>query len=286
MTISSITSADLESGIVGFGVSGQDFLVTPGGRTFGLNATPMGTYFSPSGSEPRKESCVAVLTTNRLGNLDIDADSLGKWWCMRTNEGHTGAITVQSVSVERRASWCSGTCSGGDPAGRSHRSSIHAGEHPCRPCLVLPGAGSLDGVSTLLTQLPALLGVLVGTLGTILATSLADRARWRRGQSVRWDERRLDAYVDYAHALKESHAVALRLTADLRPGSYSHPIDRDEGLARLAEADARRTIVWENLLLLGDEATVVAAASWRDAIWQVERLARGSSRHRRTSRRR
>ncbi|MGW0213900.1 hypothetical protein ACWDXH_05880 [Micromonospora chokoriensis] len=130
-------------------------------------------------------------------------------------------------------------------------------------------------MSTLLTQLPALLGVLVGTLGTILATSLADRARWRRSQSVRWDERRLDAYVEYAHALKESHMVALRMTADLRPGSHSHPIDRDDGLVRLAESDARRTIVWENLLLLGDEPTVVAAAGWRDAIWQVERLARG-----------
>lgn len=141
----------------------------------------------------------------------------------------------------------------------------------------MPGAGSLDRVGTLLTQLPALLGVLVGTLGTILATSLADRARWRRSQSVRWDERRLDAYVEYAHALKESHMVALRMTADLRPGSHSHPIDRDDGLVRLAESDARRTIVWENLLLLGDEPTVVAAAGWRDAIWQVERLARGVS---------
>ncbi|WCN78925.1 hypothetical protein [Micromonospora sp. LH3U1] len=130
-------------------------------------------------------------------------------------------------------------------------------------------------MSTFLTQLPALLGVLVGTLGTILATSLADRARWRRSQNVRWDERRLDAYVEYAHAIKESHAVALRMTADHRPGSHSHPIDRDDGLARLAEADARRTIVWENLLLLGDEPTVVAAAGWRDAVWQVERLARG-----------
>ncbi|MDG4810361.1 hypothetical protein O7634_26710 [Micromonospora sp. WMMD1120] len=129
-------------------------------------------------------------------------------------------------------------------------------------------------MGTLLTQLPALLGVLLGTLGTILATSLADRARWRRGQNVRWDERRLDAYVDYAHALKESHAVALRMTADLRPGSHSHPIDHDEGLTRLAEADARRTIAWENLLLLGDEATVAAAAAWRDGVWQVERLAR------------
>ncbi|MGC4769892.1 hypothetical protein ACLQ25_13070 [Micromonospora sp. DT44] len=129
-------------------------------------------------------------------------------------------------------------------------------------------------MSTFLSQLPALLGVLVGTLGTILATSLADRARWRRSQNVRWDERRLDAYVDYAHALKESYAVALRMTAHLRPDSHSHPIAQDEGLARLAESDARRTIVWENLLLLGDEPTVVAAADWRDAIWQVERLAR------------
>ncbi|MET8040897.1 hypothetical protein ABZU25_08530 [Micromonospora sp. NPDC005215] len=129
-------------------------------------------------------------------------------------------------------------------------------------------------MGTLLTQLPALLGVLVGTLGTILATSLVDRARWRRSQSVRWDERRLDAYVEYAHALKESHMVAMRMTADLRPGSRSHPIDSADGLVQLAESDAKRTIVWENLLLLGDEPTVVAAAAWRDAIWQVERLAR------------
>ncbi|WP_435205754.1 hypothetical protein [Micromonospora sp. bgisy143] len=130
-------------------------------------------------------------------------------------------------------------------------------------------------MGTFLTQLPALLGVLVGTLGTILATSLADRQRWRRSQSVRWDERRLDAYVEFAHALKESHAVALRMTAHLRPASHSHPINREEGLARLAESDARRTIVWENLLLLGDEPTVLAAANWRDAIWRLERLARG-----------
>lgn len=130
-------------------------------------------------------------------------------------------------------------------------------------------------MGTLLAQLPALLGVLVGTLGTILATSLADRARWRRNQSIRWDERRLDAYVEYAHAVKESHAVALRMTADQRPESRSHPIDRESGLARLAETDARRSIAWENMLLLGDEATVAAARVWRDAVWQTERLARG-----------
>ncbi|MFG3644164.1 hypothetical protein ACGF3C_28230 [Micromonospora sp. NPDC047762] len=99
-TISSITSADLESGIVGFGVPGQDFMVMPGGRAFVLKSTFMGTYFSTSGSDPRKETCVEALTTKRLGDLDIDADSLGRWWCVRTNEGHTGAITVKTVSVE------------------------------------------------------------------------------------------------------------------------------------------------------------------------------------------
>ena len=36
----------------------------------------------------------------RTPDLDIDADSLGRWWCVRTNEGHTGAITVKTVSVE------------------------------------------------------------------------------------------------------------------------------------------------------------------------------------------
>jgi len=49
-------------------------------------------------------------------------------------------------------------------------------------------------------QLPALIGVAVGTVGTIVATGLADRSRWRRRQSVRWDERRLDAYVAFARA--------------------------------------------------------------------------------------
>ncbi|MBQ0901058.1 hypothetical protein [Micromonospora sp. U21] len=124
-------------------------------------------------------------------------------------------------------------------------------------------------MGTLLTQLPALLGVLVGTLGTILATSLTDRARWRRGQSVRWDERRLDAYVDYAHAIKESHAIALRMTADHRPGSHSHPIDRESGLVRLAEADARRTIVWENLLLLGGSRAAIKLGEYVEQAWQL-----------------
>ncbi|MEV6596595.1 hypothetical protein AB0M36_06950 [Actinoplanes sp. NPDC051346] len=56
-------------------------------------------------------------------------------------------------------------------------------------------------MSALTDQLPALLGVLLGTSGTILATGIADRSRWQRQQAARWDERRLQAYVEFANAV-------------------------------------------------------------------------------------
>jgi hypothetical protein len=133
-------------------------------------------------------------------------------------------------------------------------------------------------VDALIVQLPALVGVLIGTLGTILATQLRDRAQWRRGQSIRWDDRRLDAYAEYARALKEVHLLSTRLTAHSRPSSQSHPIDREAGLKLLAEADAERTKAWERVLLLGDAATVAAAREWRDVVLQLELSARGRAR--------
>ncbi|TCB98510.1 hypothetical protein E0H26_09060 [Micromonospora zingiberis] len=124
-------------------------------------------------------------------------------------------------------------------------------------------------MGNIVVQLPALIGVLVGTVGTIVATSLADRARWRRRQTVRWDERRLDAYAEFARVLKEVHTIASRLI-----GGY---LDRDQELAALTEASFRHTIAWENVLLLGDAPTVAAARAWRDAVWEIERRARGGS---------
>jgi hypothetical protein len=54
-------------------------------------------------------------------------------------------------------------------------------------------------VQSFVQQLPALIGVLVGALATYAATSAAERARWRRTQSVRWDDKRLTAYAEDAH---------------------------------------------------------------------------------------
>ena len=92
---------------------------------------------------------------------------------------------------------------------------------------------------------------------------------------MRWDERRLDAYVEYAAAVKEIHALLFRLTAVHRPGSLAHPIDKEAGVALLAQAEATRTMTWEKVFMLGDAATVDAAREWRAAVRKLELFARG-----------
>lgn len=129
-------------------------------------------------------------------------------------------------------------------------------------------------MTVLLSQLPALIGVIVGVFGTLLTTRLNDRAQWARALAVRWDEQRLDAYSDYGRALKEVHLLAHRITAPSRPASRAHPIDRTTGLDLMAQADALRTKAWEGVLLLGDADTVAAAREWRWAVLQLERAAR------------
>lgn len=121
-----------------------------------------------------------------------------------------------------------------------------------------------------LDQLPALIGVVVGTLGTILATSVSDRAKWTRSQAVRWDERRVDAYATFARAVKEMHLVAMRLT---RP-SATASADQEADLRALSEADTECSKAWEGVLLLGDANTVDAGRGWREAAYQLVAAAR------------
>ena len=128
-------------------------------------------------------------------------------------------------------------------------------------------------MKSLVDQLPALIGVVLGAVGAMASASLTDRLRWRREQEVRWDERRLEAYLTFASTLKEIHSLAFRLSAMNRPGSHHPPIDREVARELIAQANIRKTKDWESLLLLGDEGTVAAGRRWRDAVMQVERIA-------------
>ncbi|PWU50784.1 hypothetical protein DLJ47_23315 [Micromonospora sp. S4605] len=100
LTMADTKSADLESGVVGPALAGQDFLVVGGGSHFSLISSFMGAYMSPVESQPGKDVCTGALDRNRIAEIEIDIESVGKWWCVRTGEGHTGAIQVKSVSLD------------------------------------------------------------------------------------------------------------------------------------------------------------------------------------------
>jgi hypothetical protein len=115
-------------------------------------------------------------------------------------------------------------------------------------------------------QLLPLLGVVIGVIGTVVATSLADQRRWKRDQAIRWDEHRLNAYVEYAGFLQESFYLLCRITAPYRSESRSPHLDWDTGLALIAQVELERTRALEKVLVFGDHATADAALAWCDAV--------------------
>jgi hypothetical protein len=125
-------------------------------------------------------------------------------------------------------------------------------------------------VTAFVDQVPALAGVALGAFATIIATTFAERMRWRRDQAVRWDERRLEAYREYAAAIKTMHALTMRLAANEPDFRHSRPVDPAVADQLLDETDARRTAMWESVLLLGDAATVNAARQWWEAVRNLE----------------
>ncbi|WP_309141888.1 hypothetical protein [Streptomyces griseicoloratus] len=134
---------------------------------------------------------------------------------------------------------------------------------------------SHEGGSALWEQLPALIGVAVGAVGSYAATSLTERSRWRRARAERWDQKRLDTYASYANTLKHQINIAQRIGASRGFQHAVDPLDPEQGLTQLAEAEARRAAEWESVLLVGDAETIGAARKWHEAVWNIELYARG-----------
>ncbi|MFI9509902.1 hypothetical protein [Nocardia sp. NPDC052566] len=130
-------------------------------------------------------------------------------------------------------------------------------------------------MGSIVVQLLPLVGVVLGAGATFSATALNQRAKWRRGHDARWDEKRLVAYSEFANALKRSATSSNRVAATLGYPVAVQPIDVDEGLRAMAEAEADKTTKWEVVLLLGSPAAVAAARSWNRAAWELSWVARG-----------
>jgi hypothetical protein len=128
-----------------------------------------------------------------------------------------------------------------------------------------------------LQALPALLGVLFGAAATYFSTTAAERSRWQRSQSVRWDERRIAAYTDYAHTVKLLITVVVRIAAHrgVHP-DFDDRLDPAEGLPLLAALGEERTVKWEAVLLLGSPEVIRAARTWHQIALELQVLAMGT----------
>jgi hypothetical protein len=130
-------------------------------------------------------------------------------------------------------------------------------------------------VSTFVEQLPTLIGVIIGAFASYAATTTIERSRWKRRQTVRWDERRMFAYADYANSVKTMISIAHRIAAARGLPSDGNPLSPEEGLELLAKAEMERGSRWESVLLLGSSATISAGREWHQCAWTLEWFARG-----------
>ncbi|MFI8488978.1 hypothetical protein [Streptomyces rubrogriseus] len=135
-------------------------------------------------------------------------------------------------------------------------------------------------MSAFLQQLPALMGVVIGALGSYLAVVRSDRARFRRDREAHWQERRFTAYAEYARAVKTSVTLTYRGASALGLDPHPHPLPPREADVSMAEATAARDPYWEALLLLGSPQVVEKARAWVVVLMDMERLVRDEGRDR------
>ncbi|WP_405877339.1 hypothetical protein OG762_02510 [Streptomyces sp. NBC_01136] len=129
-------------------------------------------------------------------------------------------------------------------------------------------------MSAFIQQLPALIGVVIGALGSYLAIVRGDQARFRRERAARWEERRLTAYSDYARCLKKTVILTYRIAAHLGNDPHPHPLSPEEAAPQLAEALDARDPAWEALLLLGAPEVVEKARAWAVVTVEMQRFLR------------
>jgi hypothetical protein len=145
-------------------------------------------------------------------------------------------------------------------------------------------------MASFIQQLPALIGVVIGASASYLAGAATERARWRREQATRWDEKRAQAYADYGYAIKNVYVQCRRIADNHRglgggyrgpggnyrgQGARSKSFNYAEAISELGQLTDERTAKWESVLLLGSPETITAARTWHRRAWHVELFARG-----------
>ncbi|WJV45962.1 hypothetical protein [Streptomyces flavofungini] len=132
-------------------------------------------------------------------------------------------------------------------------------------------------MSEFLSQLPALIGVVIGAMGSYVAVVRGERVRFRREREARWEERRLAVYTEYARVLKQTVTLTYRIAAHQGNDPHPHPLSADEAEPHLTEAADTRDLAGEALLLLGSARVVERARVWVVVVIEMERFLRAGT---------
>ncbi|MEU6629292.1 hypothetical protein ABZ905_13525 [Streptomyces parvus] len=119
------------------------------------------------------------------------------------------------------------------------------------------------------TQIFTLVGVLIGALTSYFATTIAERAKFRREMATRWDERKLDTYIEYLACIKEIQRAAMEAGRVRDQGT-----DASDALNEMEASENRRSVLFETFILLSNEQAATAAHTVNQRTWELLRLAR------------
>ncbi len=124
-------------------------------------------------------------------------------------------------------------------------------------------------------QLLTLGAVIVGAIMSFAATSLNERQRFHREEATRWTGQKLDAYLEYLYAVKHMARIARCIAAARGINPDQPPLEREDALSLLSEAEEKRAQATEKVTLLGNEATVNAVRDLNKEVWRLEKIASG-----------
>jgi hypothetical protein len=102
-----------------------------------------------------------------------------------------------------------------------------------------------------------------------LATAHLDNQRWKRNLDTRWDERRLEALLDFAAAVKKETRLSLRIASSTRPNIRTDPLDPEIGKPLLEAAEDERAALFEAVIIIADRAILESARAWMYAVWEL-----------------
>ena len=124
------------------------------------------------------------------------------------------------------------------------------------------------------SQIVTLGAVLLGALTGYLTNYFTERSRFNQALLTRWDGPKLEAYVEYVARVRECIYASVLL---YESNAGVRPLDRSVSALTidLVDAEGRRALAFERVMLLAGESVIEVAHSLNRACAAVDWRARG-----------